>query len=170
MVKNYYKVTLTKLGWIGLCWSSRGLSRCTLPAQTYSEAFYSLGINRDETEVSSDDSFLKSLTLGLDDYFRRKNTFLNFEIDLIGTYFQKMVWQTVLSIPYGSTRSYSWVAKRIGSPGSYRAVGQALKANPIAIFVPCHRIIAADGSLGGYAGTSGLGMKRDLLKLEGYIH
>jgi len=146
-----------------------GLSRCTLPVGTYIEAFYSLGINRGELEAWDENYFLKSLSISLEEYFEGTNTFLNFDLDLIGTCFQKMVWRTVLSVPYGSTRSYLWIANRIGSPRSYRAVGQALKANPIAIFVPCHRIIASDGTLGGYAGTSALDIKRDLLRLEGCV-
>lgn len=81
-----------------------------------------------------------------------------------GTPFQKRVWSALRRIPYGETRSYVDVARAAGSPKGARAVGMANHDNPIAIVVPCHRVIAADGSLGGYAG--GLDLKRKLLDLE----
>jgi len=74
------------------------------------------------------------------------------------------VWQATRLIPYGETRSYLWVAVQIGKPGAARAVGQALGRNPLPVIVPCHRVIAADGGLGGF--TGGLEMKRRLLELE----
>lgn len=82
-----------------------------------------------------------------------------------GTPFQIAVWKTLLTIPYGETRSYQWVAETLGrDKHSYQAVGQAIGANPIVIFIPCHRIIAKDGSLGGYA--YGAKIKEALLRLE----
>lgn len=81
-----------------------------------------------------------------------------------GTPFQRKVWKVLLSIPYGETRSYKWVAERVKSPGAFRAVGQAAGRNPIPIIYPCHRVINADGNLGGYSG--GLRKKRILLELE----
>ncbi len=80
------------------------------------------------------------------------------------TDFEKAVYGAVLEIPLGATRSYAWVAARIGRPGAARAVGNALHKNPYAPFVPCHRVIAADGSLGGYSG--GPTRKRALLEKE----
>lgn len=85
-------------------------------------------------------------------------------LDLRGTPFQKRVWQVLRRIPYGKTRSYRDVAAEIGSPSATRAVGGANGRNPVAIIVPCHRVIAADGSLGGYGG--GLPVKKLLLSLE----
>jgi methylated-DNA-[protein]-cysteine S-methyltransferase len=81
-----------------------------------------------------------------------------------GTEFQKRVWAELVRIPYGETVSYAELAKRVGSPGGARAVGRANATNPIAIIVPCHRVIGADGSLTGYA--YGEEMKRSLLDLE----
>ena len=80
------------------------------------------------------------------------------------TPFQVKVWQVTRSIPCGETRSYRWVAEQTGKPAAARAVGQALGRNRLPIIIPCHRVIASDGSLGGYSG--GLEMKRRLLKLE----
>lgn len=81
-----------------------------------------------------------------------------------GTAFQRAVWQMLLRIPYGETTSYGAVARQLGLPAASRAVGSAVGRNPIAIFVPCHRVIAASGALTGYAG--GLERKRRLLQLE----
>lgn len=85
-------------------------------------------------------------------------------LDLEGTPFQLQVWKALLRIPYGETRSYGEIARAIGRPTAARAVGMANHSNPVAIIVPCHRVIAGDGSLGGYAG--GLKMKASLLRLE----
>jgi len=81
-----------------------------------------------------------------------------------GTEFQKRVWSELVRVPYGETVSYAELAKRAGSPGAARAVGRANATNPIAIVVPCHRVIGADGSLTGYA--YGVELKRGLLDLE----
>jgi len=80
------------------------------------------------------------------------------------TLFQKAVYAATMEIPLGETRSYAWVARRIGAPNSSRAVGHALNKNPYAPFVPCHRVISSDGSLGGFRG--GLSKKKRLLARE----
>ena len=82
-----------------------------------------------------------------------------------GTPFQRKVWDALLRIPYGQTRSYQQIAEAVGSPRGFRAVGMANNRNPIVVVVPCHRVIAADGTLGGY--SSGVERKRFLLRLEG---
>lgn len=84
-----------------------------------------------------------------------------------GTTFQRKVWRAITKIPYGRLRSYQWVAMRVGGKQYARAVGMALGANPVPIVVPCHRIVAHDGSLGGF--SCGLPLKRRLLKLEGAL-
>ena len=82
-----------------------------------------------------------------------------------GTPFQQKIWRALGTIPRGETRSYAWVARKIGNPRAVRAVGAACGANPVPIVVPCHRVIASGGSLGGFGG--GLALKRRLLALEG---
>ena len=82
-----------------------------------------------------------------------------------GTPFQRDVWNAMLSIPRGETISYSELAQRVGRPGASRAVGQAVGHNPIPVLIPCHRVVAADGGLGGFGG--GLPTKRTLLRQEG---
>lgn len=90
-----------------------------------------------------------------------------FELPLApqGTVFQQKVWAALREIPYGQTRSYRDIARAAGCPRGFRAVGMANHRNPIPIFIPCHRVVGADGSLTGYAG--GLELKRRLLELEG---
>jgi methylated-DNA-[protein]-cysteine S-methyltransferase len=101
----------------------------------------------------------------LDEYFA--GTRREFELDLApqGTPFQLAVWNALLSIPYGSTASYGDIARSVGRPNAVRAVGQANGRNPLAIVVPCHRVIGSDHSLTGYGG--GIDRKRFLLALEG---
>nr|MBA3525852.1 methylated-DNA--[protein]-cysteine S-methyltransferase [Sphingomonas sp.] len=86
-------------------------------------------------------------------------------LDVRGTAFQEAVWRELRNIPPGETRSYAEIAAAVGQPGAVRAVGTANGANPVAVLVPCHRVIRSDGSLGGYAG--GLERKRKLLENEG---
>jgi methylated-DNA-[protein]-cysteine S-methyltransferase len=100
----------------------------------------------------------------LNAYFAGELTTFDLELDLRGTEFQRRVWHALLTIPFGETRSYGEVAEQIGVPGAARAVGLANGHNPIAIIVPCHRVIGASGSLTGYGG--GLDRKRSLLALE----
>lgn len=97
-------------------------------------------------------------------YFRGELREFTCKLDLAGTEFQKKCWNALLRIPYGKTRSYAEIAREVGSPRAFRAVGQANHNNPIPIIVPCHRVITSSGTLGGYGG--GLQMKRSLLKLE----
>lgn len=83
-----------------------------------------------------------------------------------GTDFERLVWNALKEVPYGETKTYKWMAEKIGKPRAFRAVGQALGKNPLAIIFPCHRIIESDGSLGGY--SSGTDIKRRLLEIEYY--
>ncbi len=91
-----------------------------------------------------------------------------FELELAprGSRFQQRVWRCLVEIPFGETRSYGGIAAGLGRPGASRAVGRANATNPIAVVVPCHRVVGSDGSLTGYAG--GLAIKKGLLELEGW--
>lgn len=100
----------------------------------------------------------------LDEYFASGRTAFDLPLSPAGTDFQQKVWAALQSIPYGATRTYGQVADAVGNPGAARAVGMANNRNPIAIVIPCHRVIGANGSLTGYAG--GLGIKELLLNLE----
>lgn len=108
--------------------------------------------------------FLKEAAKQLEEYFDKKRTEFDLPLDLQGTDFQKRVWNELLNIPYGKTVSYLDVSLALGDRKAIRAVGTANGRNPIAIVVPCHRVIGSDGSLTGYAG--GLTRKKWLLDLE----
>jgi len=105
--------------------------------------------------------------LELEEYFAGQRREFTFPLDLRGTDFQLACWRALLAIPYGETRSYADIARAVGKPNAFRAVGMANNRNPIAIVVPCHRVIASDGTLCGYGG--GLDVKRKLLELEGAL-
>lgn len=111
-----------------------------------------------------DDSGFPDAVAQLGEYFAGTRTEFDIALDLVGTAFQRRVWAALLTIPYGETRSYGDIARQIGSPGAFRAVGLANGHNPIGIIVPCHRVIGANGSLTGYGG--GIDRKRALLQLE----
>jgi methylated-DNA-[protein]-cysteine S-methyltransferase len=100
----------------------------------------------------------------LSEYFAGKRKTFDLPVAPRGTEFQKRIWAELVRIPYGETVSYAELAKRVGNQGAARAVGRANATNPIAIVVPCHRVIGADGSLTGYA--YGVEMKRSLLDFE----
>ena len=100
----------------------------------------------------------------LQEYFAGTRNHFELELDFAGTDFQKQVWQALLTIPFGETRSYSQIAQQIGNPKAVRAVGAANGRNPISIIAPCHRVVGASGGLTGFAG--GLEAKQYLLTLE----
>lgn len=99
-----------------------------------------------------------------EEYFAHKRKVFNIPLLMLGTDFQKSVWEGLMQIPYGKTASYLELAKNIGNGKAVRAVASANGANAISILIPCHRIIGSDGSLTGYAG--GLDVKKKLLKIE----
>lgn len=110
---------------------------------------------------------LKPYIRELEEYFAGQRRQFTFPLDLRGTEFQLACWRALIAIPYGETRTYADIARAVGRPQGFRAVGMANNRNPIAIVVPCHRVIASDGTLCGYGG--GLDIKRKLLELEGAL-
>lgn len=110
------------------------------------------------------DGTLAKAVKELDEYFAGKRTKFDIPLDLVGTEFQKSVWKELMKIPYGKTISYSELAKKIKNAKAVRAVGSANGKNPLCIIIPCHRVIAANGTLGGYSG--GLPNKEKLLAHE----
>lgn len=115
--------------------------------------------------VGGTNGFLDQLESELERYFSGELQEFSIPLDLKGTPFQLAVWEQLRNIPYGKTKSYGEIAELVESPLAVRAVGRANGANPLAIVVPCHRIIQSDGKLGGYGG--GLWRKKRLLTLEG---
>ena len=117
-----------------------------------------------ENEIEKETELIKKAYTQLEEYISGKRTEFDIEIEMIGTEFQKKVWKELLNIPYGETRSYKDIAIAIGNGKACRAVGNANNKNPIAIIVPCHRVVGSNGSMTGYAG--GLDIKEKLLKIE----
>ena len=109
-----------------------------------------------------------SIQKELREYFALGKDVFTQKIDLsTGTAFEREVWLALKEVPFGETRTYKWLADKVGKPKASRAVGRALGKNPLPIVLPCHRIIESDGSLGGYSG--GVDIKRRLLEKEYYI-
>jgi len=162
-LKARYTIVATKLGWVVIGGSEIGLSFLTLPQPSLDAVL--AGIEDFVKGAVEEDSAFGDLPLRLQGYFDGEMLTFSDKLDLEGaTAFQQVVWNATRSIPYGEVRSYAWVAKRIGRPGACRAVGGALARNRFPVIVPCHRVVASDGTLGGFGG--GLGLKKHLLSLE----
>jgi O-6-methylguanine DNA methyltransferase len=113
------------------------------------------------------DAAPKNFRRELSSYFEGSVSHFRQEIKfLTGTDFEQDVWYRLKDVPFGETRTYKWIAEKVGRPAAVRAVGRALSKNPIPIVIPCHRIIESDGSIGGY--SSGVDRKRRLLDMEYY--
>jgi methylated-DNA-[protein]-cysteine S-methyltransferase len=122
------------------------------------------GWRRENIQFQEDNIYNRKVATELDAYFERKLRQFSVSLDIRGTSFQHQVWDALLNIPYGETRTYGEIARTIGHPTAIRAVGLANRANPISIVIPCHRVIGANGKLVGYGG--GLHRKQALLDLE----
>jgi methylated-DNA-[protein]-cysteine S-methyltransferase len=119
----------------------------------------------DMTQINPEDLKVINVFTQLKEYFNRQRKEFDLPLEILGTDFQKKVWDELTKIPYGETISYGELANRMGDKNLMRAVAAANGANPIPIIIPCHRVIGADGSLTGYGG--GLDVKQKLLELEG---
>jgi methylated-DNA-[protein]-cysteine S-methyltransferase len=155
-------ISATPVGPLRLCFTERGLTALEFSGDGSSEA----------TEPDSPPPHLlpciEAAKRELTAYFQGAPTdFAALTLDLRGTPFQLRVWRELRRIPWGQTISYKELAQRVGRPRAFRAVGQANGVNPIPLIIPCHRVIAADGGLGGY--SSGLDRKRWLLRHEGAL-
>ncbi len=123
-----------------------------------------MGKRLDADVTEQNDALLEETKRQIDEYLAGSRRAFDVPLLLVGTDFQRNVWNALLQVPYGATASYLQIARAIGKEKAVRAVGNACRANPIGIIVPCHRIIGSDGSLVGYYG--GLSLKRRLLNLE----
>ena len=162
MVRRYITFA-TDMGWVGILSSAKGLVRLTLPQPSAEEALGLLGSSPSYATRSPHQ--FEDLVSRLRIYFGGRKAAFPDELDFSqATHFKRKVWCITRLIPYGETRSYRWLAVQIGKPNAMRAVGQALARNPLPIIIPCHRVVASNGKLGGYSG--GVEMKRYLLHLE----
>jgi methylated-DNA-[protein]-cysteine S-methyltransferase len=144
--------------------SSRGLVYAGPFHAAFSEMKQWLAARYPGYELVESEAWLQPYAASLAAYFEGRRTGEWPPLDLSGTPFQRSVWQALLEIPYGETRTYAEIASRIGKPSAVRAVASAIGANPALVFVPCHRVIGKNGELRGFRG--GLDMKRALLDLE----
>jgi methylated-DNA-[protein]-cysteine S-methyltransferase len=151
----HYRTIDSPIGPLALAGHGRVLTNLRMLNQTYEP---------DRTDWVPDDRAFADVVDQLQAYFAGERTDFDLELRLAGSEFQRRVWHALLTIPYGETRSYGQIAEQIGAVGAARAVGLANGHNPIAIIVPCHRVIGASGSLTGYGG--GLDRKRSLLEME----
>jgi methylated-DNA-[protein]-cysteine S-methyltransferase len=119
------------------------------------------------TAPVKDDGRFKGLFRELDAYFEGKPVLFKTPVDPKGTAFESKVWKAIAAIPAQQVRSYKWIAEKAGSPRGARAAGAACGKNPLPIIIPCHRVLASDGRIGGY--TGGLDIKKKLLALEGIL-
>ena len=149
-MKFYQSILKIDLGNITLTFSDEGLHTIHLNENNENVVF----------ELSKNNEYLTQLK----EYFAGKRKQFDLPLILIGTPFQRKVWEYIQHIPYGKTQTYSDVAQEIGHPNSSRAVGNALHVNPIPIIIPCHRVIRSDGGLGGFG--LGIDVKQKLLDLE----
>jgi len=152
---THYRTIDSPIGLLTLAGHDSVLTNLRMVDQTYEPS---------RAGWAPDDGGFAEAVEQLNAYFAGELVDFDLQLDLRGTDFQRRVWNALLTIPYGATRSYGEIAEQIGTPGAARAVGLANGHNPIAIVVPCHRVIGASGSLTGYGG--GLDRKRALLELE----
>ena len=145
------------VGDLSLVASDRALIALVWRREAHRNAFES-AVDQPEHPV------LRETTRQLREYFSGKRRAFDLELDFRGTDFQRRVWSTLLTIPYGETRTYGQIAEQVGNPTAVRAVGAANGRNPISIIAPCHRVIGMNGDLTGFGG--GLDAKAYLLTLE----
>jgi O-6-methylguanine DNA methyltransferase len=158
-----HAVWKSPIGSLGLVRRSGGLARIHIGADAGSFAFEVERTFGESGEESGDD--FAPVRRQLEEYFAGRRLVFRLPLDLDqGSPFQRRVWKALMDIPYGETVSYKEIARAIGQPSAIRAVGSAVGRNPLPIVLPCHRVIASDGSIGGF--SAGLELKRRLLKLE----
>lgn len=166
MSNVYYSQHSSTIGILYIAATNEGVCNILLPGQCEQDLVTRLNKHFD-TINRQDNRIIMRAKIELDEYFNGTRKEFTVPLKLIGTEFQKKVWNQLLKIPYGMTMSYGEIAAAIGNPKAGRAVGGANNKNPVPIIVPCHRVIGADGSLVGYG--SGLDLKRKLLAIEGII-
>lgn len=161
-------IFVTPWGWMGMSETKKGIDAIVLPRPSRSAVEAVLRSSRDEPIDHQTSERLQAAQTQVIEYLTRMRQSFDFPLDLSqGTSFQRLVWRMLQRVPYGKLRSYRWIAARVGGRQYARAVGNAVGANPVPIVIPCHRIVAHDGALGGFSG--GLSVKRKLLTLEGTL-
>lgn len=161
-----FKIVYTDLGWIGVAGSKNSISRITFPAQSYTLAVRNLHLTVSPLPIMDSYGFVTETSLKIKRYISGQNVIFDEKVTISGTKFQIKAWYMIRSIPVGETKSYSWVADSIGHTGAARAIGQAMKNNPVPIIIPCHRVVGKNGAIGGYGGTDVGFIKSRLINIE----
>jgi AraC family transcriptional regulator of adaptative response/methylated-DNA-[protein]-cysteine methyltransferase len=158
-----YTVAKSPIGGLLVAATERGICSVTIGGDDASLA-RALREEFPAAEVRRDEAALGRWVRAIVNHLSGKDTRLDLPLDIRATAFQWRVWEALRAIPYGETRTYQEIARIVGAPKAARAVGRACATNPVAIVIPCHRVVRGDGSLGGYA--YGLGVKRTLIDTE----
>lgn len=165
-----YALFDTAIGRCAIAWGARGITRCALPAASEEALRRHIAGGRAQAEQPAPPAIAAAITRIVALLAGARDDLRDLVLDLDDiTEFHRRVFATARAIAPGNTVTYGELARRLGTPGAARAVGQALGANPFPIVVPCHRIVAADGSLGGFSAPGGARTKRRMLQIEGAI-
>lgn len=164
---THYHIFKTACGWCGVIRTRRGIVRSCLP-EAEREAVRK-AIHRFAPDARPSARGMARIRRALCAYFDGKRVALDFPLDLSGVSpFRQKVLRAAAAIPHGEVRTYGQLAKEAGNPRASRAVGGAMANNPVAPFVPCHRVVAANGQLGGFSAKEGVKLKARLLEHEGH--
>jgi methylated-DNA-[protein]-cysteine S-methyltransferase len=156
-----------KLGWCAFARTKDGVCSFVLPVASRERA--QEAVRRRHPNARASKRSMDELVKTVKQYFYGWRTdFSPFPLDCsVGTAFEQRVWSIARRIPYGAVRTYGWIGLELGRPGAARAVGRALAVNPVPLLVPCHRVVAGDGRLGGFSAQGGARLKATMLRLEG---
>ena len=162
-IKISYRIVSSSLGYILIANNDRGICSINL-GDSPENLIFSLAEEFTQATITQEDSSYQDYQEQILSYIAGKKFNLEFPLALQGTLFQQQVWQSLQRIPYGETRTYGEIASDLGKPTASRPVGNACSANPIALIIPCHRVIRSDRSLGNY--RWGIERKQKLIELE----
>jgi O-6-methylguanine DNA methyltransferase len=157
----------SRIGHVYVASTDRGVCKISIPRETRKDFFKWLRTHFSEDEVVDNRSRNRDVIDELTRYLDGKLAKFHIPLDEIGTVFQTRVWKELRRIQYGTTVTYKQLARRVGNPKAYQAVGRAVGANPLPIVIACHRVVGSDGRLTGY--SAGVKTKEFLLRLEGAL-
>jgi methylated-DNA-[protein]-cysteine S-methyltransferase len=163
-MKQVYDEYISPFGKLFMVMNERGVKKIFLMEADW-RGYLAYTNARQAGSIHRDPTFCREIIRELEEYFHEGRRYFSVPLAPEGTEFYQKVWQSLLAIPYGETRSYSEIAAATGNPKAQRAIGQANHKNPIPILIPCHRVIGKNGAMTGYLGDH-LDIKRDLLQLE----
>tara|TARA_B100000029_G_C17595274_1_gene963876 strand:+ start:1174 stop:1683 length:510 start_codon:yes stop_codon:yes gene_type:complete len=162
----YYDVFESSWGWVAVCGAKNGIKYATLPEPTLDRAIFDLESVMRKPLPELEPGKFETFKIQLEEYFAGKRKSWDVKIDTEdATEFFRRAWEACITIPFGETRSYKWLALAAGNIAASRGAGQAMARNRIPLIIPCHRVIGEDGELHGFGGP-GLTMKKRLLELE----